>query len=175
MNVKPASPAARLEHLLTVQELSDYLGIPVATLYDWRVDHRGPKAVKLGHALRYPERAIRTGSRSGSLTGPVQPIGTLGTITVKKVRDRSFYASTRFRACNGGYIRFDATGATGGTAQRELKRKLADYTEARRWTASTAAARSARRPSCQYRRRSGHPAWRSYSGPRACSCPALVS
>jgi predicted DNA-binding transcriptional regulator AlpA len=59
MNNNPASTGARLEHLLTVQELSDYLGIPVATLYDWRVDHCGPKAVKLGHALRYPESAIR--------------------------------------------------------------------------------------------------------------------
>ena len=59
MTANPASTATRLEPLLTVQELSDYLGIPVATLYDWRVDHRGPKAVKLGHALRYPESAIR--------------------------------------------------------------------------------------------------------------------
>jgi excisionase family DNA binding protein len=59
MNDNPVSAAARLERLLTVQELSDYLGIPVATLYDWRVDHRGPNAVKLGHALRYPESAIR--------------------------------------------------------------------------------------------------------------------
>lgn len=59
MNDNPAPTAPRLEHLLTVQELSDYLGIPVATLYDWRVDHRGPKAVKLGHALRYPESAVQ--------------------------------------------------------------------------------------------------------------------
>jgi excisionase family DNA binding protein len=59
MTDNPASTAIRLEHLLTVQELSDYLGIPVATLYDWRVDHRGPKAAKLGHALRYPESAVR--------------------------------------------------------------------------------------------------------------------
>ena len=50
---------AGLERLLSVRELSDYLGIPVATLYDWRVDHRGPKAVKLGHALRYPAGAVR--------------------------------------------------------------------------------------------------------------------
>ena len=50
---------AGLERLLTVRELSDYLGIPVATLYDWRVDHRGPKAVKLGHVLRYPAGAVR--------------------------------------------------------------------------------------------------------------------
>jgi hypothetical protein len=49
-NDNPASTGARLEHLLTVQELSDYLGIPVATLYDWRVDHCGPTTVKLGRA-----------------------------------------------------------------------------------------------------------------------------
>jgi excisionase family DNA binding protein len=54
-----AAAEAGLERLLTVRELSDYLGIPVATLYDWRVDHRGPKAVKLGHALRYPAGAVR--------------------------------------------------------------------------------------------------------------------
>lgn len=48
-----------LEPLLTVQELSEYLGIPAATLYDWRTDGIGPKAVKLGRALRYPQSAIR--------------------------------------------------------------------------------------------------------------------
>lgn len=48
-----------LERLLSVAELSDYLGIPVATLYDWRVDGVGPQAVKLGRALRYPESCVR--------------------------------------------------------------------------------------------------------------------
>jgi excisionase family DNA binding protein len=48
-----------LERLLTVHELSDYLGIPVATLYDWRVDGVGPQAVKLGRSLRYPESCVR--------------------------------------------------------------------------------------------------------------------
>lgn len=66
------------------------------------------------------------------MTRPVQPIGTFGTIAVKKVRERTFYASTRFRAYNGGYIRFSATGASERAAQRELKSKLADYTEAQK-------------------------------------------
>jgi hypothetical protein len=56
------------------------------------------------------------------MSRPVQPIGTFGTFAVKKVRERTFYASTRFGANNGGYIRFSATGATDGAAQRELKR-----------------------------------------------------
>lgn len=60
---------------------------------------------------------------------PVQPIGTFGIIRVKKVREHTFYASTRFRDYDGGYIRFSATGGTDGGAQRELKKKLADYTE----------------------------------------------
>jgi predicted DNA-binding transcriptional regulator AlpA len=52
MTTTPSHSA--LEPLLTVHELSEYLGIPVATLYDWRVDGVGPKAVKLGRSLRYP-------------------------------------------------------------------------------------------------------------------------
>ena len=50
-----------LERLLTVHALSDYLGIPVATLYDWRVDGVGPQAVKPGRSLRYPESCVRAG------------------------------------------------------------------------------------------------------------------
>lgn len=48
-----------LEPLLTIHELSEYLGIPIATLYDWRTDGIGPKAVKLGRALRYPQSSVR--------------------------------------------------------------------------------------------------------------------
>ena len=54
-----AEPLVGLERLLTVEELSEYLHIPVTTLYDWRVDRIGPKAVKLGRALRYPESCVR--------------------------------------------------------------------------------------------------------------------
>jgi len=48
----------RLERLLSVQQLSDYLGVPVKTLYEWRTQHMGPRAVKVGRALRYPESRI---------------------------------------------------------------------------------------------------------------------
>jgi len=33
--------------------LSDYLGVPVKTLYDWRLTGRGPCAVHVGRQLRY--------------------------------------------------------------------------------------------------------------------------
>jgi excisionase family DNA binding protein len=54
------APSPQLERLLSVEELSDYLGVPVRTLYDWRVDGRGPKALHAGRVLRYPESAVRS-------------------------------------------------------------------------------------------------------------------
>jgi excisionase family DNA binding protein len=48
----------RPKRLLTVQQLSDYLGVPVKTLYEWRAQRVGPRAVKVGRALRYPESRV---------------------------------------------------------------------------------------------------------------------
>ena len=42
-----------LEPLLSIEELSEYLHIPVKTLYDWRLTGRGPCAVHVGRQLRY--------------------------------------------------------------------------------------------------------------------------
>lgn len=38
-----AEPPSRLERLLTVQQLSDYLGVPVKTLYERRTQNAGPR------------------------------------------------------------------------------------------------------------------------------------
>ncbi|TAM70771.1 MAG: DNA-binding protein [Microbacteriaceae bacterium] len=54
-----SKPSSQLERLLSVEELSDYLGVPVRTLYDWRVDGRGPKALHAGRVLRYPESRVQ--------------------------------------------------------------------------------------------------------------------
>ena len=53
-----ADPPSRLERLLTVQQLSDYLGVPVKTLYEWRTQKVGPRAVKVGRALRCAESHV---------------------------------------------------------------------------------------------------------------------
>lgn len=53
-----SEPVSRLERLLSIQELSEYLGVPVKTLYSWRAQQVGPRAVTVGRALRYPESAI---------------------------------------------------------------------------------------------------------------------
>ena len=44
---------AGLEPMLSIEELADYLGKPVRTIYDWRLSGRGPRAVHVGRSLRY--------------------------------------------------------------------------------------------------------------------------
>ena len=42
-----------LEPLLSIEELSEYLDVPVTTLYDWRTDGKGPCAIHVGRQLRF--------------------------------------------------------------------------------------------------------------------------
>ncbi|CAN5799638.1 hypothetical protein BH24ACT15_BH24ACT15_32620 [soil metagenome] len=53
------SPVPGLERLLTIDELATYLGIPKQTIYDLRVDGRGPRAYKLGKRLRFTAGDVR--------------------------------------------------------------------------------------------------------------------
>lgn len=48
-----ASTLSGLEPLLSIEELSEYLDVPVKTLYDWRLAGKGPCAVHVGRQLRY--------------------------------------------------------------------------------------------------------------------------
>ncbi len=41
------------DRLLTVQELADYLAVPVATIYQWRYRSEGPHGFRVGSHLRY--------------------------------------------------------------------------------------------------------------------------
>ncbi|ACZ29832.1 phage transcriptional regulator, AlpA [Xylanimonas cellulosilytica DSM 15894] len=42
-----------LEPLMSIDQLAEYLGIPVATIYDWRVDGKGPCAIRIGRHVKY--------------------------------------------------------------------------------------------------------------------------
>lgn len=42
-----------LEPLLSIDELSEYLHVPVKTLYDWRISGKGPRAIHVGRQLRF--------------------------------------------------------------------------------------------------------------------------
>ena len=42
-----------LNRLVTVQELANYLGVPVTTIYTWRYRHEGPPGFRVGRHLRF--------------------------------------------------------------------------------------------------------------------------
>ncbi|WP_224749071.1 helix-turn-helix domain-containing protein [Nocardioides hwasunensis] len=42
-----------LEPLLSIEELAEYLHVPVTTIRDWRTDGKGPCAIKVGGRVRY--------------------------------------------------------------------------------------------------------------------------
>ncbi len=42
-----------LDRLLSVQDLADYLGVPVATIYAWRHRGDGPTGFRVGKYVRY--------------------------------------------------------------------------------------------------------------------------
>ncbi len=46
------------DQLLTVEELADYLGVPVATLYQWRYQRQGPSGFRVGRHLRYRQADV---------------------------------------------------------------------------------------------------------------------
>lgn len=47
------------ERLWTVDETSQFLGIPVSTLHQWRYYAKGPSAFRVGRHLRYDPDAVR--------------------------------------------------------------------------------------------------------------------
>ena len=42
-----------IDRLLTVEDLADYLEVPVATIYAWRYRRRGPPGFRVGRHLRF--------------------------------------------------------------------------------------------------------------------------
>jgi excisionase family DNA binding protein len=47
------SQTNRIVPLWTVQDVADYLRVPVQTLYSWRMQGYGPRARRMGKHLRY--------------------------------------------------------------------------------------------------------------------------
>jgi excisionase family DNA binding protein len=41
------------DRLLTVEDLADYLGVPVTTIYAWRYRRQGPPGFRVGRHLRF--------------------------------------------------------------------------------------------------------------------------
>ena len=47
------------EKLWSVQDVSDYLDIPVQTIYQWRTKDYGPPGVRIGKYIRYEPDDVR--------------------------------------------------------------------------------------------------------------------
>lgn len=41
------------DRLLSAQEVAEFLGVPLATLYQWRTKGTAPRAVKVGRHIRF--------------------------------------------------------------------------------------------------------------------------
>jgi hypothetical protein len=49
---------AEVDNLWDVNQVSEYLKVPVATLYGWRVKKYGPPADRIGRHLRYDRQDV---------------------------------------------------------------------------------------------------------------------
>lgn len=55
---QPINPHA-LEPLLNINELADYLGVPISTIYDWRTNGKGPRAYRFGKRIMFGVSDVR--------------------------------------------------------------------------------------------------------------------
>ena len=44
--------------LRSTEEVAAYLGVPVGTIYRWRVNGGGPRAIRVGKHLRFRDAAV---------------------------------------------------------------------------------------------------------------------
>lgn len=52
-SVLPMAPDDRLQAVLSLSELADYLRVPTQTLYDLRATGRGPRGFRVGRRLQF--------------------------------------------------------------------------------------------------------------------------
>lgn len=54
---KPTRPSPA-DRLLSVEELADYLEVPVKTIYTWRHQNTGPRGFRVGKHVRFRWRDV---------------------------------------------------------------------------------------------------------------------
>ncbi|MGH9045340.1 MAG: helix-turn-helix transcriptional regulator [Acidimicrobiales bacterium] len=50
----------KLTRLLSPEALAEYLGVPVATIYQWNYRRSGPRALRVGRHLRFRPEDIQS-------------------------------------------------------------------------------------------------------------------
>ena len=53
-----APPTDQRQRLFSIDELADYLDVPVATVRRWRIDKTGPRGIRVGRHVRYRPRDV---------------------------------------------------------------------------------------------------------------------
>ena len=51
-------PASGLVPLMSIEDLADFLGVPIATIYDWRVGGKGPCGVRVGRHVKFTQADV---------------------------------------------------------------------------------------------------------------------
>ena len=51
--------ASGLVPLMSIEDLAEFLGVPVATIYDWRVDGKGPCGIRVGRHVKFAVSDVR--------------------------------------------------------------------------------------------------------------------
>lgn len=74
------------ERLLTVEEVAEWLGVPVGTIYAWRYRNTGPASYKVGRHVRF-RRADVEGWLEDKRTEPIQPSSLRRSLGVATVRN----------------------------------------------------------------------------------------
>jgi len=46
------------DRLWTAQELADYFGVPIGTVYQWNSKHTGPRSIRVGKHVRYSQTEV---------------------------------------------------------------------------------------------------------------------
>ena len=59
VSIPSGNRAPTCDKLWTVDDVSAFLGVPVATLYQWRTRGEGPPCVRLGKHLRFDPDRVR--------------------------------------------------------------------------------------------------------------------
>src|SRR5674476_338547 len=121
-----------MEKMWTVDELAEFAGVSVTTLYHWRWEGKGPKAIKVGRFLRYPEANIQKWlevlGRGGLSVGrhPMR-LGTWGRIRAypmvfnAKGKPVSWRATTLVRGADGRTRAVERRGRSATDAENRLK------------------------------------------------------
>ncbi|CUR58171.1 Phage transcriptional regulator, AlpA [metagenome] len=53
------NPLSGLDPLLSIDELAEYLGVSIKTIYEWRQTGRGPVGIRMGRHLKFAVSDVR--------------------------------------------------------------------------------------------------------------------